>query len=374
MTAKKNIFRKTCLVYNFAQHYRLGIFKMLDKHSCNFYFGNKMDDVKKINYRELSNFKKELKNIKIYKSIYWQSGVLSLLNKKYTNFIFLGEYYCISTWIFLIMSKFYNKKVYLWTHGWYGNETKIKKIIKKVFFSFSEGLFLYGDYAKSLMIHEGFNKNKLHVIYNSLDYDMQISVRKKLKETKIFTNFFNNSNPVLIFVGRLKKIKKLDMILSAMSNLKSQGINFNLILIGDGEEKNSLISLSQDLNIQHQIWFYGPAYNEKELGELIYNADLCVSPGNVGLTAMHSLVYGTPVLTNDDFNNQMPEFEAIENDVTGTFFQSGNLKSLELKLTDWIIKNKNRRNKVRKSCFDKIDTKFNPYYQIRIMSKIITDV
>ena len=50
---------KICLIYNYAQHYRIGIFKLLDQElSCDFYFGDQMDDVKKLDYSELKNFKK----------------------------------------------------------------------------------------------------------------------------------------------------------------------------------------------------------------------------------------------------------------------------------------------------------------------------
>lgn len=55
--------------------------------------------------------------------------------------------------------------------------------------------------------------------------------------------------------------------------------------------------------------------------EFIYNADLCVSPGNVGLTAMHSLVFGCPVITHNCFEWQMPEFEAIQPGITGDFLR-----------------------------------------------------
>jgi glycosyltransferase involved in cell wall biosynthesis len=46
------------------------------------------------------------------------------------------------------------------------------------------------------------------------------------------------------------------------------------------------------------IVFYGESYNERELAPLIALADVCVSPGNVGLTAIHALTYGTPVINS----------------------------------------------------------------------------
>jgi len=68
------------------------------------------------------------------------------------------------------------------------------------------------------------------------------------------------------------------------------------------------------------------------MGPLIALSDICVAPGEVGLTAMHSLIYGTPVVTHNDYTRQMPEFEAIEEHKSGAFFDYGNLSSLVCKL------------------------------------------
>ncbi len=72
----KYVLKDTCVIYNFAQHYREGIFNKLDNLSCDFYFGNKTDDIKKIDYSNLKNFKAELNNIYLLKNIYWQTGAI----------------------------------------------------------------------------------------------------------------------------------------------------------------------------------------------------------------------------------------------------------------------------------------------------------
>ena len=53
------------------------------------------------------------------------------------------------------MSQYYRKKGFL------------KKIVKKVYFSMPSGIFLYGYYAKNLMLKEGFKEQDLNVIFNS---------------------------------------------------------------------------------------------------------------------------------------------------------------------------------------------------------------
>jgi len=220
------------------------------------------------------------------------------------------------------------------------------------------------------MIKEGISEKKMHVIYNSLNYKKQLQVRKKLIKNDIFIKKFNNNNPVLIFIGRLTKIKKIHYLMSVLKILKKKNIYLNLLILGDGEEKNSIEYYAIKNNVQKYCWFYGSCYDENEIGNLIFNADLCVSPGNVGLTAMHSLVYGTPVIAHSDYKNQVPEFEAIEKNISGDFFENDNIEDLSAIVESWLKKN-NDRELIRKNCFNVIDKYYNPNYQFKIIKKVL---
>jgi glycosyltransferase involved in cell wall biosynthesis len=363
--------KKICLIYNYAQHYRKNIFMLLDKElDCDFIFGDKMGDVKKMDYSLLAHLKKEVKNKTILYPIYYQKGVLSLLKEDYTHFLFLGDLNCISTWLMLLLSHFFGKKIYFWSHGWYGKESKFRALLKKFYFNYSDGVFLYGNYAKNLMIDNGIDSNKLFVIYNSLSYDEQKIIRTRLKKTDIYKNHFHNERRNLIFIGRLTRVKKLDLLLKAFYILNEKVQKYNLIFIGSGEMTNELSEMAQSLDISKDIWFFGETYDELELSELIFNADLCVSPGNVGLTAIHAMTYGCPVITHDNFAYQGPEFEAIVSGRTGIFFKYNNIQSLIESINNW-FNLKLERNLIIENCFKIIDTKYNPHYQIDIIKENI---
>lgn len=367
--------RGICLIYNFAQHYRLGVFSLLESElNVDFYFGDKMAGVKKLDYSLLSNFKGELKNSVIFSPIYWQKGALSIFFKnysKYEDYIVLGEYYCLSTWLLLFLVRFSKgKRIIFWSHGWYGNEGILKRIIKKFFFNLSDGVFLYGDYARSLMIDIGIPANKLHVIYNSLNYKFQKEVRKSNLYSEIFSSYFNNSNDVLIFTGRLTSEKRLDYLVKAVSILESRGKSFNLVFVGSGEIQHELENLLFSLGLEN-FWFYGACYDEKILAELFYNSSLCISPGNVGLTAIHSLTYGTPVITHSDFRYQGPEFEAIVPGVSGDFFIKDDCVDLASKIEVWFSLGYSRE-KIRENCFSIIEEKYNPDYQLSVIKSTLS--
>ena len=55
---------------------------------------------------------------------------------------------------------------------------------------------------------------------------------------------------------------------------------------------------------------------------------MLVSPGNVGLNAVHALSYGTPVITHNNVNNQMPEHETIIENFNGCFHKENDINSI----------------------------------------------
>lgn len=365
---------RLCLIYNFAQHYRTSIFKLIDQaYNCNYVFGNAYLNIKKMDYSLLKGKVTEVPTKHLGRWSY-RPGIQKMLCKDYDAYILLGETQVLSTWLFCLRAKLFHpkKKVYFWTHGWYGKETRTERFLKKIFFKLPNGgIFLYGNYARELMINEGFNPDRLYVIHNSLAYDDQVKIRESLVSKPLYKEHFGNDNPNLFFVGRLTTIKKLDLVLKAMSQLKAKGESYNMTFIGGGDVQGDLQALVNELGLQENVWFYGPCYDEKTLGEMIFNADLCVSPGNIGLTAMHSLVFGTPAITHNDFSHQMPEFEAIHEGVTGTFFEIDDVESLANGISKWFTDNRDNRETVRKACMKEIDENWTPQFQIEVLKKYL---
>lgn len=364
---------KLLQIYNSAPHYRTSIFLQMDRtFDCDYVFGESLGDIKQMDTSQMQGKVTKVKNCFLGKGFYWQPGVQRWLCKEYDTYLILGDYHCLSTWLFCLRARLFyrQKRLFFWTHGWYGKENCFERLLKKRFFKMANGgIFLYGNYARELMIHEGFQPDKLFTIHNSLAYEKQKSIRQQISKSDIYTEHFGNDAPVLMFVGRLTKVKHLDMILQALGQLRDNGTTYNFVLVGDGEQRTSLEELSHEHGLEQQVWFYGACYDEQQLSSLIYNADLCVSPGNVGLTAMHVMVFGTPVLTHNDFPYQMPEFEAIHEGETGSFFKRGDVDSLAAAIERWFETNANKREEVRQACYHEIDTQWTPQFQLEVLKR-----
>lgn len=361
---------KICLFFNTPSIYREAIYKMIDKeYDCDWFFGELSDDVKCLDI-------KCLKHSTILgignkgRRVYWTKGLISLLfKKKYKTYFMYGPTWDLSFWPFLIIKAlfFRKKKLNIWVHGWYGKETWLEGILKKFMFHVVDGIFCYGDYAKKMLLEMGYSKDKVFAIHNSLNYDEQLTLRKKQHDTEVYKSHFHNENPTIIFLGRLTSIKRLDMILDAVSILKQNGQLFNIVYVGNGPMRDMLEHKAKVLCLSDQVWFYGACYDEEKNAELVYNADLCVAPGNVGLTAVHTMMFGCPVITHDNFPYQMPEFEAVKPSKTGLFFDFGNVESLANQIANWFSQDNYKREAIRENCYMEVDTNWNPYYQIDIV-------
>lgn len=362
---------KISLVSITASHYRKCIYSLLEHEmNCSFVFGKDKTTVKRMNTSILHHCV-ELDNTYIGKTHwYYQKGLFRNLDDADVVIDDLGIF-CLSSWLLLLRVKFRKQKIYHWDHGWYGREGFLKKWIKRAYFGLVDGAFIYGNYARNLMVKNGFDGGKLHVIHNSLDYDSQIVLRDNMKQINIYKDHFANDNPVICFIGRLTAVKKLDQVLKALDILNKNKKFFNFVLIGDGSEKTNLMEEVNDLHLNHQVWFYGACYDEGCNASLIYNADLCVAPGNIGLTAMHAMMFGCPCVSHNDYPRQMPEFEAIIDGKTGCFFRRDDVEDLARVIDGWFIRQSTNRQAVREACFQEIDENWNPHKQLQIIKKVI---
>lgn len=375
------MINKVAIIDNYAPHYRLPLWSALSQSRnieyCFFAFSGEVEGIKTISHEEFikNNIKyKELKNILLKGILIWQKGVRKIvLENNFTHYIFNGDMYCLTTWIGASIVRLSGCKVTFWGHGLYGNEGWLKKRIRVLFYKIPNYHLVYNNRAKQLLIKENFNSSHVFVVYNSLDYAFQKRIFNSLNNdllNKRKFELFHNNDHTIIFIGRIVKEKQLDLLLNALNILKTKGTCYNLLLVGEGPETNNIKRKIIEYRLD-SVKFWGSCYSESTIGELIGSSDLTVSPGNVGLAAIHSLSYGTPVITHRDFTKQGPEVEIIEEGITGAFFEKDNPISLANSIFDWFCNNPDSNLK-RQRCRIKIDKYYNPEYQISVFNDLIS--
>ncbi len=367
---------KLCCFFNYAPLYRQPIYEAIDNSfDTQFLFGREVEfqnnsGIEKLDY---SIFKKkpiDFNNKVLLHRFLWRTKLLSQLFNGYDTFLITGDL-SLSYIPFIIGCKILGKKVYGWGHGLKKIDGKLGPVSWWVLNNLS-GFFSYGEGGRKRLIELGYDPDKVFTIYNSLGKESARSNAHQL-ESDIIKSHFNNTLPTILFIGRLTPQKKLQEIIEAAIIHQKNNILYNILIIGDGPEKSHLQNLVHQNDLQDRIWFYGECYDEKKLNTLIYNCDLCCSPGNVGLTALHAMNYGVPVISHDDFETQMPEYETIVPGKTGLLFKKDNWQDFRDKIAYWIsnFNDKTIRTQIRNNCFEMIDTKWNTRNQLRILSEVL---
>lgn len=303
-----------------------------------------------------------------------QRGVVSLAwRSDITTLVFLGDVQFVTTWFAAMVARLRGKRVLFWTHGWTRPETGLKLLLRSSFYRLGHGLLLYGRRARQLAIKYGFRPADLYVIFNSLDYDVQKNLRARITKDDLLQVrkrlFDEPVRPMLVCTSRLIKARGLDMLLEAIHQLDIQGHQVNLLLIGAGPERSALEDLVKTYGLA--VRFYGECYDESELAALIMAANVTVAPGKVGLTAIHSLAYGVPVITHDNPDDQMPEWEAIVSGKSGSTFSQGSIMGLAEAIRAW-TQTEYTGDDVRRQCYEMIERFYNPDYQAAIIERAIS--
>jgi glycosyltransferase involved in cell wall biosynthesis len=373
--------KNVLIIYHYIAHYRVPLYRILSKSdSPKYTICSGLTSEINIKTAEVSLAEIPpaeggirwviIKNWWIYKPFLVQLSVLKLsISRSYDTVIYLGVMYYLTTWLGAILAKVFGKKVIFWTHGFIEEENNLKGIIRSLFYSLADEILVYGQRAKDILISKGFDPKKIKLIYNSLDYDHQVEIRRKYKKQSTPVLFKNSDLPTIGFIGRLTHQKKVIQILEVLKSMYSKNTSANLLIIGDGDQKDVLKAKTIELGLEDFVMFYGPCYEEKTIYQLMKSWNVVVSPGEVGLTAIHALTYGVPVITHDKFSKQMPEYEVIIPDKTGDFFEYENIDSLEQLVSKWLFK-KDKMH-VEKECYAIIDSYYNPYKQKKIFDTIV---
>ncbi|WP_223543419.1 glycosyltransferase [Pseudomonas sp. GL-B-12] len=355
------------ICYHFFPHYRKGIIEELARQISPTFLGDNrgVEGIKAYEFSADDTFIQSscfyIGKIMVQPKVIWVA-----LTGKYTSYVFLANPNHISTWLAAIICRLRFKNVVFWGHGFKSDKKTKSNFIRKIFFKLANSFYTYGWRAKDNAVNLGFSSKNIHVGYNSLDYNTQLKVRNTLVASEPSDSETLN----IICISRLTYACRYDMLFQAIELAKT--INPNMVisvtLIGDGPERAHLEKIACDLKIETD--FVGELYDEKIIARYISSADVTISPGKIGLTAMHSLMYGTPVISNDDYVSQMPEVEAIVTGHTGEVFCNGSISSLADALL--IFKSKYLdRKKTREECFLMIDKIYNPSNQAHILKMAI---
>ncbi|MBW2482626.1 MAG: glycosyltransferase [Deltaproteobacteria bacterium] len=153
--------------------------------------------------------------------------------------------------------------------------------------------------SDSLVRFYGAPEEKIGVVPCGVNLELFRPEKKRLARQRLE---FDPDEIILLYVGRFEALKGLDILLAAMTYLKSSD-RFRLVIVGgDGEDHPAHQSLKQKtraLRISEKCVFTGPI-EQKKLPPYYNSADVLVIPSryeSFGLVGLEALACGRPVVS-----------------------------------------------------------------------------
>jgi len=142
--------------------------------------------------------------------------------------------------------------------------------------------------TKNELAKLGFNKARISVIYNGAN--------GKGKEKKSTSGKF--THPTILYLGRIKKYKRVDMLIKIMPEVLKHVPNANMLIAGWGTEASSVIDMSMRSIGRRKVKIIGPV-SEAEKKYLLSKAWVFVNPSigeGWGISVIEANLHGTPAI------------------------------------------------------------------------------
>lgn len=248
------------------------------------------------------------------------------------DIIHIHEY---RSYISLVVSYYahkYNIPIILQAHG------QLPRIISKQrskwFFDTLLGYRLLKNCSKIIALNQmesriykniGIPNKLITIIPNGIDFSEYNHLPPK-GNFRIGYNL-NKDEKIVLFLGRINKIKGIDILIKAFTDVVKNLDGVRLVVVGpDDGSLEELQTLVKDMNIENKVTFTGPLYGLKKI-EAYVDSDVYILPSRYEtfpMTLLEAYACGKPIIASNVGGLK----DLVINNVTGLFFDSGDVEYL----------------------------------------------
>jgi glycosyltransferase involved in cell wall biosynthesis len=213
-----------------------------------------------------------------------------------------------------------------------------EKILKSCFDNWVTAIICVSNFTLRQTIDLGFSNSRTIMIHNWVKFSPSTNRRK----SKVDLRKFKLCNPYILSVGRLsEKQKCFSLLIPAFKLLLAEGHNLDLIIVGDGPDKEAYQKYARLCGVDKKIHFLSNV-NEADLATLYTSCELFVFPSSIEglpLVLLEAMVYGKPIVATkvggvpevvkDNYNGLLvsPDPKSIFM-AMNTILRSSNLKTV----------------------------------------------
>jgi glycosyltransferase involved in cell wall biosynthesis len=213
-------------------------------------------------------------------------------------------------YVFFVLALVIKKPVALWGHGknfQSSNTNNLREKFKRACTHLAAWWFCYTQEGKDIIARNGFNRERITVVANSIDTSELIATLNALKKDEqhnLKNELEITSSNVAIYCGGIYKEKRIDFLLAACLKIREKVSDFEMIFIGDGPELHKITAFCET----HTWGKYVGKITDNQRVKYFALAKCQLMPGLVGLGLLDSFALGVPLVTTDiDYHS--PEIE-----------------------------------------------------------------
>jgi glycosyltransferase involved in cell wall biosynthesis len=141
------------------------------------------------------------------------------------------------------------------------------------------------------LVQRGMNPERIEVIPNGIELDA-------FSPSPEGTRF---EVPTVLYLGRLKRYKRVDLVLQAAAEMKRRGVTFRVLVAGTGDHRPQLVRLTNQLGLDDRVDFLGFVSEEEKLNLFRRSwVHVLTSPKEGwGIANMEAAASGTPTVASD---------------------------------------------------------------------------
>jgi len=271
----------------------------------------------------------------------WLRGTMNILTQRFDVIVCPENVHNLSIWVFAGLHRLFGSRLVLHGHGkrtrlsqgpWIGG---IRNLARRVLLARADAIITYSDRGRADVMEMGIKPDRVFVAQNTLDIvELRTAQRDVLPGELENLRIKHQLEPggVVLFVGRLQRVKRVDLLIEAVRLRQTQGGDCSLLIIGDGPERGELESAASGMKGVH---FLGELYDVRTLAPYFLIADVLAIPGRIGLTCVHGFAYGVPVITCSELLvSQSPEYDYIADGINAVVLEELSAEAVARALAD----------------------------------------
>ena len=148
--------------------------------------------------------------------------------------------------------------------------------LERIAYRNSANIIALSPGMKDGIVRNGYVSDRVHVIPNSADIDMfavpeaeGISFRKKYD--------WLQERPLVVYAGTLGRINGVEYLVKLSKKVQSIDSSIRFLVVGDGREKQKVITLAKKLKVFEKNFFMIPSLPKKEIPKILSAANVATS-------------------------------------------------------------------------------------------------